>query len=106
MAVSATRAMLAMFTGLGMSYIENRIITLTDRLCEGLDARGYTLLSPREPHEKSGIVTFTPGEEDVDAVSARLNESRIVHTCRYGAIRLSPHFYNTVEEVDLVLNLL
>jgi len=106
MAVSSTRAMLAMFTGLGMSYIENRIITLTDQLCQGLAEKGYKLLSPREPHEKSGIVTFTAGPDDIDAISTKLREARIVHTKRYGAIRLSPHFYNTAEEIDLVLNLL
>jgi len=106
MAVSATRAMLAMFTGLGMSYIENRIITLTDLLCEGLEEKGYTLLSPRRPSEKSGIVTFTSSPDTVDSISAKLTEARVVHTKRYGAIRLSPHFYNTTEEVELVLNLL
>ena len=106
MAVSATRAMLAMFTGLGMSYIENRIITLTDQLCEGLLEKGYRLLSPRQPHEKSGIVTFTAEPDDVDAISKKLLEARVVHTRRSGNIRLSPHFYNTAEEIDLVLGLL
>ena len=107
MAMSTTRAMLAMFTGLGMTYIENRVIALTDQLAEGVLAKGYTLRSPRQPSEKSGIVTFAPsGDGDVDALSARLKDARVVHTCRYGAIRLSPHFYNSEAEVDEVLKLL
>jgi len=107
MALSATRAMLAMFTGLGMTYIENRVLTLTDMLAEGLVAKGHTLLSPRNPAEKSGIVTFVPASPgDVNALSARLKDARVVHTCRYGSLRLSPHFYSSEAEVETVLNLL
>lgn len=105
-ALSATRPMLAMFTGLGMSYIDNRIITLTDMLCEGLKRKGYKVHSPREPKEKSGIVAFSPTEGDVDSISAKLTEALIIHTNRYGMIRLSPHFYNTEGEIEQVLNLL
>jgi len=106
LALSATRAMLAMFTGLGMSYIENRIVSLTDMLCEGLHRKDYTVHSPREPREKSGIVTFSSHTENIDDVSAKLTDACVVHTKRYGKIRLSPHFYNSEKEVELVLNLL
>jgi len=106
LAVSSTRAMLAMFTGLGMSYIEKRVLSLTDMLCQGLEKKGCTVHSPRGPNEGSGIVTFSPAEGDVDALSARLTEAKVVHTNRYGMIRLSPHFYNTEDEVGLVLRLL
>ena len=105
-AMSATRAMLAMFTGLGMSYIENRIVALTDILSEGIRSKGHKLLSPRGPSEKSGIVTFVNADGDLEGISARLHEARIVHTCRWGVIRLSPHFYNSEAEVEEVLNLL
>ena len=105
-ALSVTRAMLAMFTGLGMSYIENRVILLTDMLCDGLEKKGYTLHSPRQPNEKSGIVTFSSDSDDIDGISAKLTDARVVHTKRYNMIRLSPHFYNSEKEVELVLNLL
>ena len=35
-----------------------------------------------------------------------LREKHIVHTHRYDMIRLSPHFYNTLDEVDEVLKVL
>jgi selenocysteine lyase/cysteine desulfurase len=107
MALSATRAMLAMFTGLGMAYIENRVIALTDMLSEGLAKKGYTLHSPRKPAEKSGIVSFSAASsDDTESISKKLTESRVVHTHRYDMIRLSPHFYNSEAEVEQVLNLL
>jgi len=105
-ALSATRAMLAMFTGLGMGYIENRVVSLTDMLCNGLEKKGYTVRSPRRANEKSGIVTFSSDSDDIDAISAKLTDACVFHTKRYGMIRLSPHFYNTEKEVELVLNLL
>jgi selenocysteine lyase/cysteine desulfurase len=104
--LSATRAMLAMFIGLGMGYIEKRVLSLTDMLCEGLEDKNYTVRSPRGKTEKSGIVAFSPASGDVDALSAKLTEARVVHTNRHGMIRLSPHFYNSEDEVKTVLNLL
>jgi selenocysteine lyase/cysteine desulfurase len=104
--LSATRAMLAMFTGLGMGYIEKRVLSLTDMLCGGLEDKNYTVRSPRGETEKSGIVAFSPESGDVDVLSAKLTEARVVHTNRYGMIRLSPHFYNTEDEVKTVLSLL
>jgi selenocysteine lyase/cysteine desulfurase len=107
MAVSATRAMLAMFTGLGMTYIENRVIALTDMLCEGIRKKGHVLHSPRDPARKSGIVSFSASTaDDTESLSKELTEARVVHTFRAGMIRLSPHFYNSEGEVELVLNLL
>jgi len=105
-ALSATRAMLAMFTGLGMSYIENRVLSLTDMLSEGLAEKNYAVHSPRGKTEKSGIVAFSSTSGDTDAISAKLTEAHVVHTNRYGMIRLSPHFYNSEDEVETVLNLL
>jgi selenocysteine lyase/cysteine desulfurase len=105
-ALSATRAMLAMFTGLGMTYVESRVLMLTDMLCEGLEKKGYRVHSPRAGKAKSGIVTFSPTAGDVDGISARLTEALVIHTARYGTIRLSPHFYNTEAEIERVLNLL
>ena len=106
-ALSATRAMLAMFTGLGMAFIEAQVLAITDALAMGVKARGYRLLSPRGDGEKSGILAFAPASAaELEAISARLKEARVIHTCRDGYIRLSPHFYNSAAEVEEVLNLL
>jgi selenocysteine lyase/cysteine desulfurase len=90
-----------------MGYVETRVLALTDMLCEGLKKKGYVLHSPRGITEKSGIISFSPAAASgVDALSAKLSEAHVVHTNRYGMIRLSPHFYNSETEVETVINLL
>jgi len=43
---------------------------------------------------------------DPVAASARLTAAGVTHSLRESAIRLSPHFYNTDEEIDAALALL
>ncbi|MND04243.1 hypothetical protein D3C83_244290 [compost metagenome] len=40
---------------------------------------------------------------DVDVDSKRLRAARVTHSVREGAIRLAPHFHNTISEVEQVL---
>lgn len=62
------------------------------------------LLSDLAPGRRSGIVCFrTP---DNDAVAAALANAGVRCVVREGAIRLSPHFYNTVEEMERVVTVL
>ena len=105
-AYAATRAMLAMFSGLGVGFIEERVLTLTDRLCEGLVRADYVLDTSRTPKDKSGIVAFHHPKCASLQLSNRLSLAKVVHTHRYDMIRLSPHFYNTEDEVDEVLKVL
>jgi selenocysteine lyase/cysteine desulfurase len=91
----------------GPAVIEARVLALTDRLAEGLTARGYTVLSPREkPGERSSIVTFRHPAHDSAKLQARLTEAGVVVSLREGAIRVSPHFYNSEDEIDRLLEAL
>ena len=85
---------------LGISDIERRIIALTDHLCGLLERRGLSVFSPRSRGEKSGIVAFYPGGRDPDRVCAMLRRKGFIVASRQGRIRVSPHYYNTFEEID------
>jgi selenocysteine lyase/cysteine desulfurase len=43
---------------------------------------------------------------NAEAVSEALTRARVSHSLREGAIRLSPHFYNTREEISQTLCLI
>jgi selenocysteine lyase/cysteine desulfurase len=43
---------------------------------------------------------------DVGAAFRALKAARVVSSMREGAIRISPHFYNTVEEMERVVEIL
>jgi selenocysteine lyase/cysteine desulfurase len=97
----------------GPQLIEQRIKSLTDHLIDGLWARGYRIISPVEAwEERSGIVTFDHSEHDLADVHERLREAGVMVDSRYSpgvtspypsGIRVSPHFYNTTEEIDYLL---
>jgi len=96
-------ASLDLFHTVGMAEIAARVVAVTDHLCEGLVARGYRLRSPRGPAEKSGAVTFTSDRHASKELHERLREAKVITSVREGAIRVSPHFYNTDAEIDRLL---
>jgi cysteine desulfurase/selenocysteine lyase len=97
---------LRMINGLGIKDIERRIIALTDYLCDLLKERGFAIYSPREEGEKSGIVSFHPRRCRAERVWARLLKAGFVTSARKGRIRVSPHFYNTFEEMERLVEAL
>ncbi|HIE50318.1 MAG TPA: aminotransferase class V-fold PLP-dependent enzyme [Armatimonadetes bacterium] len=99
-------AALALLREIGILRIEARILALTDRLIEGLQRRGYTILSPLRPAERSGIVTFRRKGQPALQLHRRLREANILVSLRHNAVRVSPHFYNTEEEIDALLEAL
>ena len=78
----------------------------TDRLCRGLEQRGYSILSSREDGHKPRIVPFKHSTLPSFELYNLFFANRIQGTERAEYIRLSPHFYNSEEEIDEVLALL
>jgi len=91
---------------LGVEAIGNRILSLTDHLVEGLRSRQAIVLSPRDSGEASGIVSFLWGAEPPERTLARLRDQRIFAAVRRGGVRISPHFYNHIEEIESALAVL
>ncbi len=84
--------------------IASHVLALTDHLVEGLQRWGATILTPRGPGISSGIVTFLiPGTDPVE-LGKMLQQEGIVTTYRPGGIRVSPHGYNTIDEIDRLLS--
>jgi cysteine desulfurase/selenocysteine lyase len=75
---------------------------LNRRLVDGLQGKGEKITSPLEPGRRSGIVTFRV--EDATAISKKLLEEHVVVAPRTNTLRVSPHFYNTDDEVDTLLS--
>jgi len=101
----ALGASLGLLLEAGIKDIGKRIIHLTDLLVDGLTEAGYRVLSPRGEGEKSGIVIFT-GTKDDKALFDYLSAQSVFCALRGGGIRLSPHFYNSEEEVKRCLEII
>jgi cysteine desulfurase / selenocysteine lyase len=87
----------------GYEKIENSIIDNTLFLRNQLKTEGIKLY-PDNLEEKyfSGIVTFK--HPDAEGLFNWLSDRKIFTSMREGMIRLSPHFYNTAEEIESVVD--
>jgi len=95
------RAGMAWLRELGLDAIATWTRTLAARLIEEGTTRGLTVLGPTDPVLRSPSTAFACA--DSHAVEAALRARGIIASARGPAIRLAPHFYNTVEDVDRAL---
>jgi selenocysteine lyase/cysteine desulfurase len=91
----------------GLDKINNYLLELTDYLCELLAGKNYEIVSSRRPGEKSSIVCIRHQNGSTSSdIAKQLEEANIIVSPRGDRVRISPHFYNTREEIDtLVANL-
>ena len=94
----ALNAGLELIHEIGIDAIETQDLRLGQLLADGLQTiKGVEVLSPRNLEESSGIVAIkTP---DSTQLARRLETQNIRVALRKNGIRLSPHFYNTEEEI-------
>jgi cysteine desulfurase/selenocysteine lyase len=106
--MAAFGAAVELLLDVGPDQVERQLLSLARRLAAGLAERGYQIVEPwpREPGEDSGIVSFRRPGSTPQEVLRDLNAARVVGRTHADSVRLSPHFYNTTEEVDHVLDVL
>ncbi len=86
----------------GIENVEKRILKLTDYLVQELQNLGdYEFISPLEKEHRSGVVNIRL-PDNIELVKKLKNENIIISS-RYGGIRISPHFYNTEEDIDTLV---
>ncbi len=105
---AAFGAALELLLEVGSDVIQERVLDLAARLAAGLAERGCEIVEPwpRTRAESSGIVSFRKPGESAQAVLRDLSAARVIARTHSDFVRLSPHFYNTEEEVDRVLDML
>lgn len=87
----------------GVAAIREKSIRQTSLLIELADQHGYEVVSPRESAQRAGTVTVNPPH--AFEVSRELLARNIVIDYRANAgIRIAPHFYNSDDEVRLVID--
>jgi selenocysteine lyase/cysteine desulfurase len=82
----------------GIENVENRILKLTSYLIQSIKDLGLELQTPEESQYRSGIVNFKISK--TKEIAQTLNKKGIIVSARANGIRVSPHFYNTEEEID------
>jgi cysteine desulfurase/selenocysteine lyase len=84
-----------------VTRIAKHLEHLTDHLCQRLQYLNYQVVSSREAGEKSQIVCIRHnGGMSPMALYTHLKERKIITSPRGDRLRISPHLYNMVEEID------
>jgi cysteine desulfurase / selenocysteine lyase len=96
-------ASVGMLLEVGVERIRDHLRTLHEPVVAWAERTGTRIASPRGAHG-SGIICLAP--DRVAEAHKRLKAARVICTVREGAIRLSPHFYNTVAEMERVADVL
>ena len=103
--IAGFAASLELIHELGPRTVAARVAELATLIIDwAARTRDVTLVTPRDPSRRAGIVSVTP--RDPVSTSARLTKAGIAHSLREGSIRLSPHVYNTTAEVERALAVL
>lgn len=94
-------ASLKLLSEVGILKIQAHLEMLTDYLCERLRNTAYQVVSSRRAGEKSQIVCIRhPGGLSSMDLYAHLKQRNIITAPRGDLLRISPHLYNTLEEID------
>lgn len=89
------------FMELGVENIFNHIIELQDVFLELLDRTKYRIESDLSPEHRSNILIFSSLDPTRNKeIQKSLEDKKIFIALREGYLRLSPHIYNNLEDIE------
>ena len=89
---------------IGVPAIRARNAELTEYLIERLHDGGFTMRAAATPRERSALLMIR--HDDPKHAVQRLADAGIIVDARPGHVRVSPHFYNTFDEIDHFVGIL
>jgi cysteine desulfurase / selenocysteine lyase len=107
--IAGMKAGIDLLLEIGIERIAQRILSIRERLVNGLKQLGFEIVGQSTGPSASGIVTFSHPQENLPALFEQLRRADIVCSLRQDRqgghyLRFSPHFYNTEAEVDRILD--
>jgi cysteine desulfurase/selenocysteine lyase len=100
---AAMNASLELLSAIGASDAAAHACQLADMLVDWARNRNdVELLTPCASEQRAAIVSIRP--RDATRTSEQLRRAGVAHSVREGAIRLSPHWYNTTGEIERALD--
>ena len=103
--MAGMNASLELIHELGPANVSAHALMLAQAIVDwASDRDDVSLATPADESRRAGIISVRT--RDGRAASERLFAARVAHSFREGAVRLSPHFYNTLDEIHRALELL
>jgi len=101
MGIFGLGAAIELLLEVGIENIKKRVLDLGEQIIGEAGKRGLTILTPVHREERGGNITIAGGFDPAAALDS-LRERGIMVNVRGGGLRLSPHFYNTAEDINTV----
>jgi selenocysteine lyase/cysteine desulfurase len=103
--VFALNESLKLFKEFGFDEAEKNVLANSRYLIEQLQEIGIEpILKDCENSNIAGIVSFK--HPQAETLFKQLTERNVNSAVREGMLRLSPHFYNTMEDIDKVIEIM
>jgi selenocysteine lyase/cysteine desulfurase len=98
-------ASLGLIEEVGIDRIEDHDRALAEQLYAALERRSdLEIVSSADPEHRSAVIVFSLGSQEKNAALVkRLEEQNIIVALRPLGVRVSPHFYNTEDDIARLL---
>jgi cysteine desulfurase/selenocysteine lyase len=103
-AIAGLAKSLEILVGIGPDKIGERLLGITDQLCERLARAGLPVASCREGNRRSGIVSFDVPGRDPLQLKKDCRARGVIVNARAGRMRAAPHAYCNDEDIDRLIN--
>ena len=101
-AYHAALAGLDIIAEVGVPAIRERSTQLTARLLDLVDEHGFTSVASRDPERLAGTVAVSVPDAPLVSQTLKARDFVVDYRPPVG-IRISPHFYNTMDEVERIM---
>jgi selenocysteine lyase/cysteine desulfurase len=102
--ISGLGASIDLLLQFGIQAVADRVLEITDYLCARLARLGVHVASSRLDRERSGIVSFSCPQEAIEPCLKSCREGGVIINQRAGRLRASPHFYNSQDDIDRLID--
>lgn len=99
MGVLALGASLELLLEVGVENIKQEVQRLGDEIIKGALDRDFFVKTPKDKNKRGGIIVFSGNFDSVD-LKQKLQQLNIMVNARGGGLRVSPHFYNSDDDIE------
>ncbi|UCH81132.1 MAG: aminotransferase class V-fold PLP-dependent enzyme [Nitrospiraceae bacterium] len=103
--IHALHASLSLLLEIGMDHIEKEVLKRSKHIMDMINSQhNLDLISSDKDNRYAGIITFTHHNGENERLFQHLINNNIFCAFRSGGIRLSPHFYTPITQLDHVFD--